>query len=189
MSTPYLFTSERLGFRNWVADNIPAMAALNADPDVMEFFPSTQTMEQTVSFVERMQKLFAERGYCYFPAFRLRDDQFIGFIGIGYQEFEASFTPWTDNGWRLAKAYWGMGYATEGAKRCLHYAFEDLGLQNIKSIASVVNVKSTKVMEKIGMQQELFFQHPKLVDYPQIVDCVCYGVASASPDSYRDSDL
>lgn len=180
MSAPYLFTSERLGFRNWIADDIPAMAALNADPDVMEFFPSTQTMEQTVGFVERMQKLFAARGYCYFPAFRLSDDQFIGFIGMSYQDFEASFTPCTDIGWRLAKAYWGMGYATEGAKRCLQYAFEDLGLKNIKSIASVINVKSTRVMEKIGMQQQLFFQHPKLTDYPQIVDCVCYEVASTS---------
>jgi RimJ/RimL family protein N-acetyltransferase len=175
-STKYLFQSARLGFRNWQAEDVPVMADFNADPEVMEFFPAPATLEQTAYFVVRMQQLFAERGHCFFPAFRLADDQLIGFIGLGYQDFAASFTPCADIGWRLGKAYWGQGYATEGAKRCLEYAFDELGLTNVKSIASVVNVKSIRVMEKIGMQKQLYFQHPKLVDYPRIVDCVCYEI-------------
>lgn len=170
----YLFQSARLGFRNWTVEDISVMAAFNADPEVMEFFPAPATLAQTEDFVVRMQALYAARGHCYFPVFRLTDDQLIGFIGLGYQDFPANFTPCVDIGWRLGRAYWGQGYATEGAKRCLQYAFEELGLTNVKSIASIANVKSTRVMEKIGMQKELYFQHPKLMDYPSIVDCVCY---------------
>ncbi len=174
MNPPYLFTSARLGFRNWIATDIPKMATLNADPVVMEFFPAIQTLEETTKFVERMKGLFDEKGHCFFLAERLEDGQFIGFIGIGYSTFESDFTPAPDIGWRLAKEFWGNGYATEGAKACLQYAFETLELPTIISIASHVNIPSINVMKKIGMKRVGDFEHPKLIDFPNIKDCVCY---------------
>ena len=73
----YLFTSTRLGFRNWRANDLEAMAAINADPQVMEFFPGIQDREHTAAFIQRMQQQYAEKGFCYFAVDKLEDGQFI----------------------------------------------------------------------------------------------------------------
>ena len=163
-----------MGFRNWLDIDLEPMAALNADPQVMKFFPSTQSKEKTRDFIGRMQNLFSRKGHCYFAVEELATYEFIGFIGLGEQTFEAPFTPCVDIGWRLAKRFWGNGYATEGAKRVLQFAFEDLGLSEMNSIASISNVKSTNVMKKIGMEKVLDFDHPILIDYPELIKCVLY---------------
>ncbi len=154
------------------------MIAVSADPEVMRFFPAIATAEQTTTFIKRMQLMYAEKGYCYFAVERLSDGAFLGFIGLCYQDFEASFTPCVDIGWRLGKAFWGHGYATEGAQRCLKYAFVELGLKQIKAIAPLINLPSIHVMQKIGMEEELRFKHPRLSAFPHIVDCTCYSIDS-----------
>lgn len=173
----YLFTSARLGFRDWAETDLDAFAAMNADADVMEFFPEMLTHEQSLKFMQRLSQQLAKNNYTYFAVDTLEDGQFIGFIGLHEQTYEAPFTPCVDIGWRLTKAAWGKGYATEGAKRCLEYAFETLGLEQIYSIASVINVKSIRVMEKIGMQKKVAtFEHPKLKDCERLRECVLYEV-------------
>ena len=94
----YLFTSERLGFRNWNDSDIEKMAAINNDPDVMEFFPATATYSQTADFIVRMKTMFTEKKYCYFAVDELSSGNFCGFIGLCDQNYEASFTPCTDIG-------------------------------------------------------------------------------------------
>lgn len=152
------------------------MSALNADPIVMEFFPSTKSMEETTLFIERMQTLFTEKGFCYFAVEKLENNQFIGFIGLGWQTWQSTFNPSVDIGWRLSKSNWGKGFATEGAKRCLQFGFEELNLKKINSVASTINIKSTNVMQKIGMQQVMYFEHPLLLDFPTIKDCVLFSI-------------
>jgi len=171
----YIFTSERLGFRDWAETDLDAFAAMNADADVMEFFPKTLTREGSLKLMQRLSRQFAKKSYTYFAVDILEDGQFIGFIGLNDQTYEADFTPCVDIGWRLNKAVWGKGYATEGAKRCLEYAFETLGLEKIYAIASAINIKSIHVMEKIGMQRKAkTFEHPKLMEYKRLRECVLY---------------
>lgn len=174
MPSPYLFQSPRLGFRNWIDADLPKLSAINADPEVMEFFPGTLNPEQNAAFIERMQGMLHDKGFCYFAVDQLSNGAFIGFIGLCEQTYEAPFTPCVDIGWRLDKNHWYKGYATEGATRCLEYGFNELGLKNIKSTAPKINLKSIRVMEKIGMHQQLEFKHPRLLDVPRLVDCVCY---------------
>ncbi len=100
----YLFSSERLGFRNWKTEDAAIMAEINADKEVMEFFPAIQTKDQTLLFIERMQKEFSEKGFCYFAVDHLKTNELIGFIGIHEQTFEADFTPCIDIGWRLKRS-------------------------------------------------------------------------------------
>ncbi len=176
MANNYVFHSARLGFRNWQAADIPLMAAINADPDVMEFFPSVNTYEQTAAFVARMQTLFAAKGYCYFAVDRLDTGEFIGFIGLADPTYEAHFTPCTDIGWRLAKTHWHHGFATEGAQRCLQYAFTTLHLSEIFAIAPKINLPSIHVMKKIGMQQQDNFMHPLLAHDERLRECVLFRV-------------
>lgn len=174
----YLFTSERLGFREWGYADIHAMAEINADSAVMEFFPAVQNLEQTEAFVTRMQQQQSEKGYCYFAVETLEDQAFIGFIGLSDKSFEADFTPCIDIGWRLSKSAWGHGYATEGARRCLAYGLNDLGMKQIHAIAPKVNERSEHVMRKIGMTKLSEFVHPQLLDDERLRLCVVYVIGS-----------
>ena len=174
MPRNYLFTSQRLGFRNWQETDVEPMAAINADPDVMEFFPGTKTLQETKKFIERMQQQMGARGYCYFAVDKLEDGAFIGFIGLSYQTYEADFNPCVDIGWRLRKNEWNKGFATEGAKRSLDYGLNELGLNKINCIAPKINLRSENVMKKIGMTKVKEFIHPMLLHDDRLRECVLY---------------
>ncbi len=175
----YIFQSERLGFRNWTAADLESLAALNADPEVMAFFPSLKTKEESREILERLKASFLANKYTYFAVETVENKDFIGFIGLLQQTFEAEFTPCIDIGWRLKKSVWNKGYAVEGAKRCLEYAFESLDLEKIYAMAPVVNVKSERVMQKIGMVKVGNFQHSALQNTPYLSDCVLYEVSNS----------
>lgn len=167
MTDTYLFQSERLGFRTWREQDIAPMAALNADPEVMEFFPSTQSLAETKAFFQKVAENFQEHGFCWYAVEVLETQEFIGFIGMAWNTMDVDFTPCTEIGWRLKKAAWGKGYATEGAKRCLAYGFEELQFKEIYSFTSTTNNRSERVMQKIGMSKVGVFEHPKLaIDHP-----------------------
>jgi RimJ/RimL family protein N-acetyltransferase len=173
-SPEYLFTSERLGFRNWKPEDIDAMAAINADPEVMEFFLALRSHEETATFIAKMQTQFVEKGFCYFAVDTLENKEFIGFTGLSIPDFEADFTPCVDIGWRLKRSVWGKGFATEGAGRCLDYGFTQLGLTHVYAIAPCVNVRSEHVMKKTGMQKVKQFLHPLLEGDERLQECVLY---------------
>lgn len=158
----YCFTSERLGFREWKADDLPPFIKMNKDEAVMEFFPKPLTAEQTTAMVERIQDSFAKFGYGLYAVDELATQSFIGFIGFWHPNFEAEFTPCTEIGWRIQSNKWNKGFATEGAIACLHHAFDALELEEIVSMTAVLNKRSERVMQKIGMQKTLEFQHPNV---------------------------
>lgn len=170
----YIFTSERLGFRNWDISDIDKMHEINSDINVMEFFPAIPTKEQTIEFVKRMKKQFEANGFCYFAVDKLEDSEFIGFIGLSEQTYEADFTPCVDIGWRLKSSEWNKGFATEGAKKCLEYALNELTLEHIYSIAPKINRKSEHVMAKIGMKKQYEFEHSSLINFERLKTCVLY---------------
>ena len=170
----YIIKTSRLGLRNWVAEDVKPMAALNADEQVMEYFPSVQSEQNTSDFIKRMQKHFETYGFCYFAVDTLDTGEFIGFIGLCHQDYESDFTPHVDIGWRLKQSAWGKGYATEGAKACLEYGFKTLRLREVYSVASVINVKSQHIMKKIGMEKIATFDHPKLLDNDRLKVCVLF---------------
>ena len=143
----------------------------------MRYFPAPATAEQTKQFILRMSKMYEVRGYCYFPVELLETGQMIGFIGLMFQEGNLSFYPAVDIGWRLSPMFWGKGLATEGAKRCLDFAFNDLNLDQIISTAPKANLASTGVMKKIGMQHQEDFLHPKLKGNKEIELCEMYSIS------------
>jgi len=175
----YVFKSQRLGFRNWIETDIPKMVTISSDPDVMEFFPDVATPEQTREFIQRLQTSYNNKGYCYFAVDRLDTNEFIGFIGLLGQNYESEFTPCVDIGWRLGKKHWGLGFATEGARRCLEYGFKELKLPQIISTAPAINRKSIHVMEKIGMTKRLDFIHSRLTYNKRLQNCMCYEARPA----------
>ncbi len=170
----HIFTSERLGFRNWNLTDIDKMHEINSDEKVMEFFPKILTKKQTNEFIERMKTQFQDKGFCYFAVDKLEDNEFIGFIGLSEQTYEAEFTPCVDIGWRIKSSEWNKGYASEGAKKCLEYALSNLKIENIFSIAPKINTKSEHIMTKIGMKKQFEFEHSLLTNDDRLKICVLY---------------
>ncbi len=130
----YIFTSERLGFRNWNLTDIDKMHEINSDEKVMEFFPNILTRRQTEEFIKRMKKQYENKGFCYFAVDKLDNNDFLGFIGLSEQTYQADFTPCVDIGWRIKSSEWNKGFASEGAKKCLDYALNELKLEKVFTI-------------------------------------------------------
>ena len=170
----YIFQSDRLGFRQWNASDKVPFAAMNADPLVMEYFPATLSKEESDSLVDRISAQQEREGFTFFAVDELESGQFIGFIGLSKTPYETPFTPCVEIGWRLQKSAWGKGYATEGAKACLRFAFEKLGLTEIYSFTVIGNNRSENVMKKIGMTYQGTFMHPKLPDEHPMKEHVLY---------------
>jgi len=154
----------RLTLRTWRDSDLAPFISLNADPEVMRFFPAPLSAEQTQAMVTKIEAHFSEHGYGMWAVERKDNARFIGFVGLNHVSFEAPFVPAVEIGWRLARAHWGHGYAPEAAAEVLRYAFETLGLPSVVSLTAVQNRPSRRVMEKIGMRHhpEEDFDHPRL---------------------------
>ncbi|UZD24233.1 GNAT family N-acetyltransferase [Algoriphagus halophytocola] len=176
MDQPYLFTSQRLGFRTWHPTDLELFAEMNADRETMQFFQKALNQTESQAMMDRMNKLYQDRGYCYFAVEILETSEFLGMIGLGWKTFEATFTPCVDIGWRISKNFWNKGYTTEGATRCLEYA-KELGIKEVFSLASAKNLASIRVMQKIGMNYAYDFEHPDLVEHPRFQPCSLYKIA------------
>jgi RimJ/RimL family protein N-acetyltransferase len=173
----YVFTSQRLGFRVWEDSDIAFLNQLNSNEEVMRFFPKIPSDTENRSFIKRMQNQYAEKKYCYFLVDELGSGNTIGFIGLSYQNYDSDFTPAVDIGWRIMSEFWGRGYATEGATKCLEYAKHELGLSRVISVSPKVNSPSISVMEKIGLQKVKEFNHPLLEGNPYLESCVLYEIS------------
>lgn len=157
-----IIETPRLILREWKETDIPFFATMNADPEVMECFPKTLSYQETIEFVERIRSRFEKSGYGLYAAELKKDSSFIGFIGFSVPAFESYFTPCVEIGWRLCREFWGNGYAPEGAAACLRLGFEKFGFEKVYSFTAEHNVKSIRVMEKIGLVKDGEFDHPKV---------------------------
>jgi RimJ/RimL family protein N-acetyltransferase len=156
----------RLLLRRWREADREPFARINADPRVMEYFPAALTREESDTLVDRIDAHFTEHGFGMWAA-ELRDTgEFIGFIGLNVPRFEAHFTPCVEIGWRLAAEHWGRGLATEGARAVLDQAFHPLRLPEIVAFTTTANLRSRRVMEKLGMAHDPAddFDHPCLAE-------------------------
>jgi RimJ/RimL family protein N-acetyltransferase len=172
----YLFQSKRLGFREWRAADAAPFAALNADSDVMQFFPSVLSAEQSRQAVLRYQNHFKQHGFGWYATDLLASGQFIGFIGFSKVHMAVDFAPCIEIGWRLSKAYWGQGLATEGAIACLHYGWTQLDFQEVYSFTAALNKPSARVMQKAGLTFLRNFLHPKVATGHPLQEHVLYRV-------------
>lgn len=154
----------RLILRPWQESDREPFAASNADPEVMRFFPRTLSREESNFIADRIIEKFSLTGYGLFAAELSATGQFLGYVGLWTADFSEPFTPCIEIGWRLAKEFWGKGYAPEGARACLGFGFNHKNLKEIFSFTSAVNTPSIRVMEKIGLRRDTSgdFDHPNL---------------------------
>jgi RimJ/RimL family protein N-acetyltransferase len=158
----------RLHLRAWRDEDRAPFAALNADPRVMRWFPSTQDRARSDEGVDRFVELHAERGFTGWAVEVLDSERgpapFVGFVGLVPPAFAPPFghvEPLVEVGWRLDAAWWGLGIATEAAHEALRFGFEDAGLTEIVSFTVPPNLASQAVMQRIGMRYDGVFHHPR----------------------------
>ena len=170
MTLPYLgmmlpaLRTTRLLLRPWRSEDRDALAAMNADPRVMEYFPKTMTLEESQAMFDRFHAHVDEHGFGIWAVEIPGVAACAGFLGLWRPKFVTHFTPCVEMGWRLAAAHWNRGYATEGAKAAMTYGFESLALDELVAFTAVENVRSRRVMEKLGMTWNPAddFDHPNM---------------------------
>lgn len=172
--------TSRLVLRHWEDRDRDTFAEMNSDPKVMEFMPSCLSRAESDLLVDRIGEHFREHGFGLYAVELRGERQFIGYVGLAIPTFEAHFTPCVEIGWRLAASAWGKGFATEGARAVVQEAFEKLGLKGLVSFTVPANIRSRRVMEKLGMSHDPGedFNHPGLPDGHPLRRHVLYRLQS-----------
>lgn len=164
-----IIETPRLILRTWTIADIAPYYDINQDPKVIQFLRGPLSEEEIQEFIHLKNQQQAERGYTLWAAQLKKNAEFMGFIGLNYIDWPASFTPAVEIAWRLGAVYWNQGYATEGAKAALAYGFNTVGLAEIVSFTNPSNRSSIRVMEKIGLirDEKGDFAHPRSpTDHP-----------------------
>ena len=171
----------RLLLRRWRPEDRLPFAQLNADPRVMEFFASPLTQEQSDALADRIDAHFAQHGFGFWAVELIGVTPFVGFVGLAVPRITAHFSPCVEIGWRLAHQVWGQGIAVEAAQAALRYGFEELQLKEIVAYTVPANLRSRRVMEKLGMTHypDDDFDHPLLPEGHRLRRHVLYRVGHA----------
>ncbi len=164
MNLPRELRTDRLWLRRWLPDDRVPFARLNADPLVVEFLPGTLSRAESDTMADRVEAHFQKHGFGLWAVEIPGVTRFAGFVGLSIPRFESHFTPCIEIGWRLDAEHWNRGYATEGARAALAFGFQSLQVEEIVSFTVPGNVRSRRVMEKIGMTHSANddFDHPAL---------------------------
>jgi len=158
----------RLRLRAWREEDREPFARLNADPDVMRWFPSVKDRHASDAEVDRFVAVGEEWGFTFWAVEVVASERgpapFVGFIGLQAPSFDPPFahaSPCIEIGWRLAAQWWGLGLATEGARAALDHGFVECGLPEVVSFTVPPNLRSQAVMQRLGMRYDGVFEHPR----------------------------
>ena len=166
----------RLLLRPWRDEDTAAVAEMSADPAVMEYLvPFVERGLSVETWVARKRAHWVEHGFGQWVVELPGKASFLGVVGLETVSYEAHFTPAIEIAWRLARPYWGNGYATEAATAALDYGFDQLGLREIVALTVPANQRSRRVMERLGMTRapEDDFDHPGVPE-GALKRCVLY---------------
>ncbi|KFK96819.1 MULTISPECIES: GNAT family N-acetyltransferase [unclassified Serratia (in: enterobacteria)] len=153
----------RLRLREWQDSDLPAFAALNADPTVMKYFPARLNREESDALAERIRQFMQQHGWGLWAVEVKEGAPFIGYVGLAIPGDDLPCSPCVEIGWRLAAEHWSQGYASEAAQGVLNFAFNTLNLAEVVSFTAEINQPSRRVMERIGMTfSGETFEHPRL---------------------------
>ncbi len=172
----------RLKLRHWSAADLGPFAAMNADPAVMQYMPGTLSRQASDAAAAAAQAHIDRQGFGLWALEVRGGPGFVGYVGLKVPSFEAAFTPCVEIGWRLARAAWGCGYATEAARACLEHAFGTLALPEVLAFTVPANVSSRAVMQRLGMSLDPAgaFEHPRLPAGHPLREHVLYRLTRAA---------
>ncbi len=161
--------TERLLLRSWRVDDLDDLASMNADPEVMQYFPACLDRDESAGLMTRNADHIGRHGFAWWALEVPGAATFAGAVALLMPRFEAHFTPCFEIGWRLPRAFWGRGYATEAAAAVVDFAFDRIELDDVVAFTASANERSRNVMTRLGMAHcpADDFGHPHLaVDHP-----------------------
>jgi ribosomal-protein-alanine N-acetyltransferase len=171
----------RLILRPWEPRDRAPFAALNADPEVRAHYPNLLTRAESDAQLARMHDAWAAGGFSFAAAERKADGAFVGLVGIAPVRFPEvpALADAVEVGWRLARAHWGEGYATEAARAWLAHGFGTLGLSEIVAFTVPANIRSQAVMRRLGMRHDPArdFLHPAIPEGHPLRQHVLFAIA------------
>jgi RimJ/RimL family protein N-acetyltransferase len=153
---------EKLTLRQWRDSDLEPYAEMNADPEVMRHFPALLSHEESKTSLEKQRRAINERGWGLWVVDV--DGVFAGFTGLNPPNFTAHFTPCIEVAWRFRREFWGRSLAYRAAREVLTFGFVALKLNEIVSFTATTNLRSQRLMERLGFQRDQAgdFEHPLL---------------------------
>jgi RimJ/RimL family protein N-acetyltransferase len=167
---------------------------MNADPEVMRYFPALLDRATSDGSVDRIEDLFDTQGFGLWALEVADSADFIGFTGLNPMPEGVPGAGDMEVGWRLARHAWHRGYATEAAVAALEVGFAEVGFDQIWSMTAVTNEPSQNVMRRLGMTMHERFEHPRIPVGNPVRPHVAYRLAradwsqSAVRAKYREQD-
>lgn len=169
--------TKRLILRDWKDSDLEPFAELNANPDVMAYFPSVLSKSESDHLALTIRNKIESEGWGPWAVELKTTQQFIGVVGLQRVDVNLPVAPGVEIAWRLAKSHWGRGYATEAAKASLEYATDVLKVDQVISFTATLNTRSQAVMKKIGMQTDgTEFDHPSIPSEHPLCRHVLYTI-------------
>ena len=144
----------RVCLRLWRDEDAESFAVLNSDPEVMRHFPARLDRAESDALLARIRAHHEQHGFGLWALQIKGGAPFVGFVGLSVPRFEAHFLPGVEIGWRILASHWGKGYVTEAARAALGHGFEVLKLHEIVSFTVEGNVRSWRVMQRLGMHRD-----------------------------------
>ncbi|WP_201591722.1 GNAT family N-acetyltransferase [Psychrobacter fozii] len=172
-----MIETERLYLRQWRASDFAIFAEMNADLEVMKYFPKPLSPKVSDAIANKCSQLIKDKGWGFWAVSLKETDTFIGMVGLNEAHADMSFAPAVEIAWRLHKDYWGQGYATEAARASLNFAFDTLGFDEVVAFTAVINEHSQLIMQRIGMSNtQQNFYHPMLDSNHRLAEHVLYKI-------------
>ncbi len=146
--------TDRLILRPWQASDYAAFWAMGQDAEVMEYLLPFADRAASDASAGRLKVHIETHGFGFWALEEKDGAAFIGFTGLLHVDADKPFAPAIEIGWRLARPYWGTGYASEAARASLTHGFETLHLDEIVALTVPANTRSQAVMQRIGMTRD-----------------------------------
>jgi ribosomal-protein-alanine N-acetyltransferase len=147
-----ILKTERLYLRQYKKEDIDSLHSIFSDAETMEYYPALFNLKQTRNWIKKNQERYDEDGYGLWGLCLKQTNELIGDCGLVKQKVDGKTE--VEIGYHINKKYWSKGFATEAAKGCKEYGFQQLGLNKLISIIDPRNAPSIRVAEKIGFTKE-----------------------------------
>lgn len=147
-----ILETKRLILREFKEEDVPFLYEIFSDAHTMAYYPAPFTFEKTQNWVKKSQDRYQKDGYGLWAVCLKETQKCIGDCGLVKQEVDGRTE--VEIGYHINKNYWSRGFASEAAKACKEYGFNDLNIDKLISIIDPRNTASVRVAEKIGLNKE-----------------------------------